>query len=218
MKVVVPEIAEDFINQQIPLKVRASIVPIIRSSYSLAYQAVHNSDFLNWEIGHAHVGYLKPIAIQFMFKKAIDEGKLNLQYRLSYNKNKTARHLELLTNRAIITISQTRSPNRIARPAFFRKKYQELNLNQLFIDYFGEVNQYNILQEKRYLLLTHGYGNVEPDFIMLGIPGKKEWIDRINLLKEKHLVQNNDIQIEDDANMEERLVSFKRFVQGVQNE
>jgi hypothetical protein len=212
--VLVPINCIDFINQEVPLHTRAKLVPIIKESYLLVNDSIKNSPFLNWEIGLRHSGYLRPIAIQFLIKRAVDQGQVNIRTRIGTNSKKTSKHLELVTDNAVITISQVMSSKKIARPAFFRKYYQ--NADQLLFNF--ENKDEKVSDQPIHLLLTHGYGGLTPRFINLGIPNKNgSWIDRINLMNEPHVITTPESdRIKEEVITEEKLVSFKKFVQGVQ--
>ncbi|WLR52426.1 hypothetical protein LC040_05870 [Bacillus tianshenii] len=205
--------AEKFIKKEVPYKVRAQFIPLIHKAYDLAYKALEEYPFLGWKIGEYHIGYLKHIAVQYVLKNGVDRGELPFNYTIEYNSNKTYPFLQLHTENAKITVSQTTTPNKIARPAFFRKKLQLAN--QLYWDLWEE-EEVNTKLEPKYLLLTHGYGNREPAFINLGMPGKNNWIDRINILEEPRLIKlENEDRAKEEKITSEKLVDFKEFLQGV---
>jgi hypothetical protein len=214
-KVVVPPSAMDFIKHEIPYSLRSNLVPLIQNGYTLVNESIANSSFLNWEIGLDHLGYLKPIAIEFLIKNSIDNGKLKLNYKIASNSISSHRHLELFTQNSIITISQVQTANSIARHAYFRKKLQRAN--QLYFD-FDEIHKKEFIKDQPlHLLITHGYQGITPNFINLGLPSSDgKWIDRINLLAEPRLVNNEDTPTEEIK--EDKLVSFKKYVQGVHSQ
>lgn len=189
MNIIIPQNKLDIIKEEVPQKIRAKIVSIIENGYRLAKEYVKTCDFLNWEIGEMHLGYLRPIAIQYLFKNAIEQGKLPFTCTIESNSRKTAKYLQLHTKSAIITISQVQTPNQIARHAYFRQKMQQAN--QLRFDYFGDYNDSLVKGQPHYLLLTHGYGSDLPSFINLGLPNGKGWIERINLLMEPRLIEQD---------------------------
>lgn len=210
MSIKVPVQARKFIEREVPRKYRSRIPALISDAYALAEQLTHDVDIFNWKLGHNHVGYLKRIAVEYMLKKAIDEGKLPFMYKINSNKNKSSWHLEIETDNAIITTSQVQSKRAIARPAYFRDKLQEAN--QLSFT-FGS-NTVDIKNEPYHLLLTHGYNSKTPSFINLGFPNQYGWVDYINLLTEPILVENHSKQENDTK---ELLVDFKEFTKEVTN-
>src|SRR5690625_303497 len=206
--VIIPVNALEFINNEVPRQYRARISPLIFDAYALAEQATQDADFLNWVLGHKNKGYLRRIAIDYMFKTAIDDGKLPFDYKVSSNINKSSWYLEIITENDIITTSQVQSSKDIARPAFYRKKLQDAN--QLILP-LGS-NEDDLMEGPYHLLITHGYGTEVPNFINLGFPNHNGWVDRINLLSEPAMIDNTH---NEDIDTKERLVHFKDFTKEV---
>ena len=211
MSIIIPVVARDFINNEVPMKTRAKITPFIFDAYSLAEQATKDTDFLNWIVGQKHMGYLKRIAVEYMLKDAIDNGKLPFDYRIASNKNKSSWHLEIKTKNAIITTSQVQSINSLPNPAYFRSKLQEANQLRFSLD---SSNQ-EVTEGPYHLLITHGYKTDVPSFINIGFPNENGWVDYINLLNEPILIENAPKK---EIDIKERLVSFKDFAKEVSSD
>lgn len=214
MELIIPVNARNIIEKEVPLKIRSQFVPIIEKGYKLASEALKHLSFLDWELGYRHEGYLRPIAIHYLFKQEIDKGRLPLKYTIEFNKNKSYKYLLLSTGSVNITVSQVQSSKAIARHAYFRDKLQEAN--QLRLNLFNEeVINHDLIKDKEfYLLLTYSNGGTRPRFINLGMPDGTGWLDKINLLKEPRLVNNE--QQEEEVIKPEQLVGFKKFIQEVE--
>src|SRR5699024_8747415 len=209
--VIVPVQAHDFIKSEVPTKHRAKIAPLVNDAYALAEQATKDWDFWNWKLGHKNVGYLKRIAVEFMIKDAIDRGKLPFDYKIVPNVNKSAWHLEIITDNAIITTSQVQSQRALPNLAYFRKKLQEANQLRFSFNPSEEIKK-----GPYHLLITHGYGKF-PSFINLGFPGPNGWHDCINIMKEPTLIEGSHEKTITSIDTEERLVNFKDFTKEVTN-
>ncbi len=215
LEILVPVSTMSVIQQEVPYELRSKFVPIVERGYKIARAALNGIPFLDWEIGRFHEGYLRPIAIQYLFQREISLGRLEVKCSIESNSKKTAKYLQLHTDSAIITISQVQSLGAIARHAYYRKKMQEAN--QYRFDFFDENSRGLIQNQPHYLLLTHGYGSSTPDFINLGMPNGYRWIEEpINLLKEPRLVVNDEKQEAEEVIKPELLVEFREFVQEVE--
>lgn len=211
MEIIVPTHAKSLIEREVPIKLRSKLIPIVGDGYKLASQALKQASFLNWQIGHKHIGYLKKIAVEYLIKDAIDNGTLPFEYKVESNSNKSALYLEVNTGNAILTVSQTQSPTAIARPAFFREKHQQVNQLRFKLD----EQDSQVEQNPYYLLLTHGYGSLNPSFINIGLPNENGWIDYINLLNEPRLIEKPKPIVKEEEITKDTLVGFKEFARGV---
>lgn len=214
-KLIVPVSATDVIKENFPLKTRAQLATIVEQSYLLTKEAVKHTTILNWDLGKRHEGYLRPLAIGFLLKQQIDQGELQCTYQYEYNRNKSHKYLVIEKNQAKITISQVDSKFKIARPAYFREKKQ--TANQAYFNFSGE--SYTIVDNPTYhLLLTFSSGGDTPQFINLGMPGNKGWIDRIDILKELHALPTLEDQLEPEVKIEsEQLIELKKFIEEVED-
>lgn len=210
LSLIIPVNARNFIDNEVPKKTRARITPLLHNAYALAEQATKDSEFLNWVIGYKNIGYLKRIAVEYMLKDAIDNGRLPFEYQIVPNKNKSAWHLEIITKNAIITTSQVQSREALPNPAYFRRKLQEANQLRFSLD----PENKDINEGPYHLLITHGYGTEIPSFINLGFPGATGWVDYINMLNEPILVESDSDR---EVDTKERLVGFKDFTKEVTN-
>lgn len=193
--------AKTLINEELPIQVRSLLVSAIKEAYILAEAHFQGNEFLNWLVGKDLLPYLRRVAVEYLIKRLLDNKRLPFQYEIRYNSIRNCRHLEMLTNRSVITISQVPTQISLPRNAEFRNNYRLMN--QTTLD-FGPKYSLNFTDGPFYILLTHGYARKEPDFICLGVPKppeEKGWIERINLLKEPHQVQITPSEVITRENM-----------------
>lgn len=69
MDLIVPIIGEDLIKSQFSSKELSKMVILIEQAYVLAKESTKHVSFLNWELGQLHEGYLRPLAVNYLFKK-----------------------------------------------------------------------------------------------------------------------------------------------------
>lgn len=209
----IPPDAKSIIMNEVPHTIRSKFVPCVQLGYKIATASLKQVDFLDWDLGEDHMGYLRRIAVHYAFKKAVDEGDIPFTYSYEYNRTGSHRFMVLHTKAAKITLSQVKDKYSIARHAFYRDKLQVAN--QIFM-----VADENAVAQIRdnpeyYLLLTYNSGGEEPLFINLGMPNEKGWIDKINLLAEPRVVSNNKPDDEEIISPEQ-LVGFRKYIQEVE--
>ncbi|EGK10218.1 hypothetical protein HMPREF9374_2568 [Desmospora sp. 8437] len=204
--VTVPEAPSQVINETVPFEIRSNFVPIVRKGYQYTDELIRTNKMLNWSIGRQQRGDLLNVGVAFAFKEIIEQGKLPLDFKLDHNKPRTFQYFLLCTNTVTITVSQVQSSTKVPRKADFRDDLYEYGQGRL--DLFDEDLGVNINQD-RVLLLTHGYQRSEPHFVNLGIPGKKNWIYRIELIDE--LERSAVEQVPEEEITEEEMIRFKEF-------
>ncbi|GMK40401.1 hypothetical protein PCCS19_34570 [Paenibacillus sp. CCS19] len=212
--IVVPVSALDVIKSCFPLKTRAQIATIVEQAYPLTKEAIKHTTILNSDLGKRHEGYLRPLAIAFLIQQSIDRGELQCTYDFDYNRNKSHKFIVIEKGNARMTISQVDNKNKIARPAYFRKKKQVAN--QAYFNYGGDpvsVDDSHIF----HLLLTFSSGGDMPQFINIGMPGEKGWIERIDILNEMHILPSLHDYVEPEVTIEpEQLIELKKFIEKVE--
>ena len=209
----IPTDARTFLNDELPVPIRPLFVAAVSRAYAIVADHFNEFDFLNWPVGRDHLRFLRRVAVEYQIKHLIDKNQLPLRYRIAPNAIDNCRHLEIITGRSIVTISQVVSPGSVPRRADYRNN---LSLcNQISFDFQEDCGEdaVFVLDRPYYILLTHGYMRREPDFICLGIPepSVKGWITQINLLREPHQVALPEIEPE----TEEMLVQLKENVREV---
>lgn len=197
------------IEEEFPLPVRSLFVPAIKTAYAVVEDHFSQIDFLDWPVGHDTLGVIRRVAVEFYITKLIDQKRLPLKYRIAPNAIDNCRHLEILSERCIATVSQVTSPKAVPRSAVFRDYLSLSNQPRLnFPDYDYETGD----NKKYYIILTHGYTGREPSFICLGAPAPKvkKWVAKIDLLKEPYR-EESDVEIITS----EPLVALKKYAQEV---
>ncbi|MGP4061466.1 hypothetical protein [Halobacillus sp. H74] len=208
---IVPSTVKTMIQDNVPVKLRLDIVKGVKKAYKIVYQLVEDIPLFNWEIGEYHIGYLKHIAVQYVIQKDIQFE--DYEFKTSIQRNVQGYpYLVLHNDNCEITISQTSSPEKIARPAYFREKKQQVN--QIRLNLFDENTQSTTDSQSSYFLLSHGYQTKVPEFINLGMPNEYGWIERINLIEQPFIVED-ELENEEKIN-EETLVGFKDYLKGVE--
>jgi len=181
-----------FLKKEFPIKERAQFVPAVKRAYSLVNELAQQNDFLNWKVGRDVLPYLRNAAVEFEFKRLIDNGLLDLRYKVAMNRRRNCHHIEIITDKCIMTISQVQSKYSVPRKAEFRSNLSFSNQLSLFsiTDFFPD----SFYEDKYYAILTHGCGNNQnsrmPEFISLGLPcpDVKQWAEIIDLTAEPHAV------------------------------
>lgn len=202
------EDAEELLKKEIPLKQRYILLNLVQDAYKMYNTLATNYPFFDWRVGRDYLSFLKPLIVEFKIKDAIDKGDLNMDYRIASNAIDNCRHIELLTNQCVVTISQVSHSKAQPRPAVFRKN---LCLSkQIALDFGPEYRLYDE-DDLYYILLTHGYQSTSPQFVCVGFPEayNKGWIARHNLLELPQLVE-----IAQEEKIEEgELINLKKYVE-----
>ncbi|WP_025681783.1 DUF5932 domain-containing protein [Paenibacillus massiliensis] len=207
--------AKEIIHFHLPSSVRSNICSVVEQAYTLTKEAIKHTTILNWELGEFHEGYLRNLAIGYLFQQQINLKQLPLSYTYEYNRNRSHKYLVLSIGQVKMTFSQVHSPYAIARPAYFRNKLQQLNQGTLYFPDIDGLDQLNDTQEEFYLLLTYSRGGNTPEFVNIGFP--HQWHERINLLKEPRLVTLAPEDKDPEENItEEKLIGFRKFTKEVE--
>ena len=203
---------EDITNNEFKPIVRSNLVAAIQSAYELAVKHYNEFDFLNWSVGRNIFTEFRGIVTQFAIVKLIDQKNLGLTYKVSPNSLDNCEHIEILSRKSTLTISQVERKGILPRKAVYRNDLAVTN--QVSFDFYNEgIN--NISRPHRYyFLLTHGShddSSLGPDFIYLGLPkpGVRQWEYRINLLMEPYLV---DLPVVEDIGSADNLIDLNEFI------
>jgi len=195
-------------------KEMSTLVSVVEQGYKLARGAIRHVSFLDWDLGELHEGYLRPLAINYLLRKEINQGTLPFTVSIETNRNKSHKFPLYSKGQFKMTTSQVMLRNAIARPAFFRDKLQQAN--QISMNLFGE-DQKPFEDRNYYLLLTYSSGGKKPNFINLGMPNETHWIDKINLLKEPHIVYDKKETVADEEVITpENFFALRQFAEEVE--
>ncbi|MCL5272730.1 MAG: hypothetical protein M1486_05435 [Gammaproteobacteria bacterium] len=207
--------AIDLINEELPVPIRSQFVPAIRRAYDLVVRFSRETEWLDWSVGRDILGVLRRVAVEYELKKLIDRQNLPLKYVIAPNAMDNCHHLVLFTERCKITISQLKTPRHKPRKAIFRTNYSLEGMQPRLFPYeFWGIDE--DINGRYYMILTHGYSGLVPEFISLAVPGPfvKEWLEQVNLLKEPYIIYKD----QDEVNIEEPdLLEFKKEVHEVLN-
>ncbi|MBP1999771.1 hypothetical protein J2Z69_000790 [Paenibacillus shirakamiensis] len=204
--------AKEIIQNQLPPKVRSNVCSIVERAYTLTSEAIKHTTILNWELGHLHEGYLRNLAIGYLFQQQIELKQLPLTYTYEYNRNRSHKYLILSYNNVKMTFSQVNSRYDIARPAYFRNKLEMANQGTMIFPDIDDVPSQD--QEECYLLLTFSRGGHLPKFVNIGLPHL--WRERIDLLQEPRIFDINQEILEEEVIEQENLIEFRNFTKEVE--
>lgn len=203
---------EDILEEEFRPKMRTAFVSAISMAYEFTLKHYNNSDFLKWPVGRNIYKELRGIVTQYMMKKLVEEKGWSISYAVQPNAIDNCDHLEILTNRCVLTISQVDSKEGLPRKAVYRNDLSVTN--QLSFDFYEEgVNDLSKVS-RFYVLLTHGSLNDDskkPDFVRMGFPkpGVRRWECSIDLLSEPHLI---DLPIVEDIGSSENLIDLRDYI------
>lgn len=209
-----------FLRKEFPTKDRAQFVPAVKRAYSLINELAQQNDFLNWKVGTDIFPYLRNAAVEFEFKRLIDNGLLDLRYRIAMNSRRNCHHIEIVADTCILTISQVQAKTSVPRKAIYRSNLSFSNQLTLFTT--PDFSPDNFNEDKYYAILTHGCRDTQnsrmPEFISLGLPypDVKRWAQVIDLTAEPHaidtpeeVVVSDDLVLEFKEHIEKQGVSIK---------
>ncbi|MGG0516607.1 hypothetical protein [Bacillus pseudomycoides] len=190
--IVIPEQdPREIIEKYFPRNIRTRIPEVINNAYGWCYIHAENTPLLNWTRGKSILPNIKNIAVEFFVREEIKKGNLPFQWRVNYNRNRSASLIEIYNDEMVLHINQVAKKSSIARPAYCRDQY--IKSLQCYWDFGNELNSEEprmIEKDKLYFQLNHGYQSESPLFVSLGIPGKdKQWVEAIQLLDEFVTIQ-----------------------------
>ncbi|RAV18811.1 hypothetical protein [Paenibacillus contaminans] len=211
---IIPLNVEELIRSEISPKIMSSMVSVVEQGYILAREATKHILFLDWDLGRKHEGYLRPIAIHYLFKRECEQGRLPFSLSIESNSNKSYKFLLFNKETIKMTLSQVDSPKVAARPAYFRKKLEESN--QVRMNFFDDIATFDTPKE-HYLQLTYSSGGVKPRFVNLGMPNGIGWFDKIDLIKEPRIVISTKDKLEkEEVIVSENLIGLRKFAEEVE--
>lgn len=203
--------AKSIIKSQLPVAIRSKLCTIVEQAYTLTKEAINHTTILNWELGRLHEGYLRNLAIGYIFQQQIELNQLPLTYSYEFNRNRSHKYLVLSYDNVKMTFSQVGTKYDIARPAYFRDKLQLANQATMV---FEGMDNFETQKEQYYLLLTYSRGGETPSFVNLGFPNA--WRERMDLLSEPRIIHINDTEDKEEIITEEKLIGFRNFTKEVE--
>ena len=160
-------------------RVALALIPAFTSAYAMAIEVADAIDFLRGDLRSQIIPHLKNWAVEFELKRRSDEGSIPFWCNVTMNERKNHKHIELHTDKWILTVSQVHTPMYLPREALYRN---ELNLDgQIALEGFDSEDS---TDGEIYAILTHGWQTNNPAFINCGIlsPNGTCWVQQMDVL------------------------------------
>jgi hypothetical protein len=177
--------AELFLDEQLPHKHQALVVPALRSAYESVEALIAETDFL--QISSAQPGHLRAWAADLAVKRLIETGKWPYDFDWQPFKRDTGNWLRVRLPESVMSVHQLAEASNTPRKAEYRSNG--------FFNNQGVLELPELVEERRldglpHLVLTHGHNDLS--FIHIGLPSTdgRGYIARSqNLLKHLHVVE-----------------------------
>lgn len=199
------------LESEYPIEIRKKIRPAVNHAYKMVNILSEDEEWISWVGAKDLLVHLRIFAVQFKITELIDDGELpsRFHYKIARNVADNCSHVEIVSDRSVMTISHVSGEKQIPRRAEFRAN--KGISNQMVLD-LGLEEFTRRTTDRFYVLLTHG-GSDNPEFVNIGIPDAfvQTWVHRINLLKEPHLLPVTDSEKIQDPR---ELMNFKSKVEG----
>lgn len=201
------------LEKEFPPSIRGLIVRAVLNGYQVVSDLYASDTWLRWPVGYDFKKYFRRIAVEYQLKSYIEAGHINVEAKVAPNYSGNYSHLELVSNRCVITISQVEHNKSFPRKAKYRDKLGYLS-QQMRLDFFGEGDAF-IKEPYYYGMLTYGYEEDMPQFINLGFPDilTRSWVERLELLSEPYELELPEREV--IVAEEEGLVKLKEHIKRV---
>lgn len=148
--------AEDFLIAEIAPSLHSLFPGALRRAYASADRVVDTTSFLRTPGGKFQRGDLIACAAEYEVQRLIETGRLQYDFSWEFYARPTGKHLVVHTPRGRLTISQLPDADSVPRYAEFRRGYQATNTPYMFDQMNREVDA----EDKKHILLVHGYRNL----------------------------------------------------------
>ena len=145
---------EAFVQDQIPKSRWSAIPTILRTAYAAAGEMVRESPILQIESAIDNNGRLISYAVDFGFRRAIESGMIDCDYRWRPFARPTGRYLELRFSHSTASISQVSVAKTPPRKVVFRENARLRNQGLFPYPEFAEEL---VVSGLPHLLIVHGY-------------------------------------------------------------
>lgn len=163
---------EEFIDRSFPVDYQRHLPRAFRTAYADVDDTLATVPFLRAPSGRQLRGYLINAAVDLQLTHLMESGRLprgrSRKVQFEPNDSNTAKHLEIVFDDCIVTVSQVSSPRAFPRDADFRNNLRLSNQPGLP---FAELEADAVPDDKPHLVITHGYKQL--DFICIGVPHDK---------------------------------------------
>lgn len=194
-------VAEEFLLNQIPLRFRALIPPVLKDARAAAAIIAKAEPVLQVPSAEDNHGRLISWAVDLGIQKLIDSNQWPVSYRWRNFARPTGRYLQIVMSHSVMSISQVSDPTIQPRDVRFRQNARLNNEPYLDLKEFEDVRQVAGLPS---FLLIHGRverGELAEDFAHIGIPHpthSKDYIYKTpNLMNLPHPVTTELPPVED---------------------
>ena len=168
-------LAREFIDEQISIAHQDMLPSTLRSAYTKVRSLAEKTDFLKTPSAIFARGHLVAWAAEFEIFRLIREGIWPYDCEwVSYTKP-TGLYLRIDTGGAFVTVNQLVDMREGPRFAVFRNNAGLANYPFLPFDTFAREEEAN---DRKHLVIGHGYQDL--NFVFIGVPKPKSklWIDR----------------------------------------
>ena len=178
---------EAFVQDQIPKSKWSAIPTILKTAYAAVGDLVKDNPILQIESALDNNGRFISYAVDFGFRRAIESGMIDCDFRWRDFARPTGRYLELRFSHSTASISQVAVAAKPPRKVVFRENARLRNQGLLPYQEFAEELMVTGLP---HLLIVHGHQTL--NFAHIAIPSsesKSEYAWRsLNLMKLPHEV------------------------------
>jgi hypothetical protein len=165
-----PSIAEEFLINQVLLRYRALIPPVLKDARAAAGVLAKAEPVLQVPSAEDNHGRLISYAVDLGIQKLIDSGRWPVAYRWRYFARPTGRYLQVILSHSVMSISQVADPSVQPRDVRFRQNARLNNQPYLGLREFDDARRVAGLPS---FLMIHGQITREElveDFAHIGIP------------------------------------------------
>jgi hypothetical protein len=194
-------IAEQFVLDQVPLRYRALIPPVLRDARAAAAALAKAEPVLQVPSAEDNHGRLFSWAVDLGIEKLILSGRWPVECRWRYFARPTGRYLEIRLSHSVMSISQVADPTVQPRDVKFRENARLNNQLSFQLSDFDDTRSVVGLPS---FLLIHGKavcGKMENEFAHIGVPHpvhSRDYVYRTpNLMDMVHDVSSDLPPVED---------------------
>jgi hypothetical protein len=163
-------LAEKFVNDQIPMKIRRLFPPKLKAAYVAADEHIRATPMLQIPSASGHRGRVISLAVDFAVKGLIDSQEWPVDYRWEFFAKPTGQYLEVVLPHSTLSISQVSYWNEQPRDVVFRANAR-LGNRQIELPGFeteDNTGADDVPSGRISCLLVHGHRDIE--FAHIGIP------------------------------------------------
>jgi hypothetical protein len=176
-------LAKDFIDGQIPAAHQDMLPSTLRAAYKTVKALAEKTDFLKTPPATFARGHLVAWAAEFQIFRLIRDGIWPYDCEWVPYTKPTGQYLRIDTGAAFVTISQLMDMKEGPRFAVFRDNAALANYPLLPFEEFAREAEEN---NRKHLVIGHGYQDLNFIFIGAPKPKSKRWIDRTENLLLRH--------------------------------